>query len=504
MAEIWLAEQEMAGGLQRQLVIKQILPHMARDKQFTEMFLDEARTVLRLTHPNIAQVYELGETDGKYFISMEYVDGLDLSDLITKSAERGQPIPVELAVRIVADMLQGLDFAHNLQDDLDKTPMGLVHRDVTPHNILVSNDGVVKLLDFGVAKAKANSSKTQTGAVKGKYAYMAPEQIESKDLDRRVDVFAAGIVLFEVLTGTRPFGDDLAAINAILSQPMPDPRQYRPDVPQSLVNILEVAMAKNRDERYASAEAMMRDLEDFLRASGAFVGQRDIAAFVRSLRGLAPSVTTSIPTGQGPRARITRQESMVSGPATGPNQRPNNFTAEISTLAPTPRGGSGKTLIALGLVVVAIFGAIAVIAGLIIFGVDEDKDKDKPVAVKNNTSKPPKDPKKPDPKPDTKPDPKPDTKPDPKPDTKPDDKPPAARVAHYPPGFHNPVGKLVEIHTDPKQVDFFYNGQYLGHSPLKAALPDGEYTLILKYEGKEQPLTFKVEGKPQVIRPKLQ
>jgi eukaryotic-like serine/threonine-protein kinase len=496
MAEIWLAEQEMAGGIQRQVVVKQILPHMARDTQFTQMFLDEARTVMQLTHPNIAQIYELGEIDGNYFISMEYVDGLDLADLVTESAACGQPIPISLAVRIVADMLQGLEFAHNLSDK-DGSHVGLVHRDVTPHNIIVSNDGVVKLLDFGVAKAKANSSKTETGAVKGKYAYMAPEQIESKELDRRVDVFAAGIVLYEVLTGSRPFGDDLAAINGILLQPTPDPRIKRPDVPQSLVNILEVALAKDRAQRYASAEMMMHDLEDFLRASGAFVGQRDISSFVRGLRGLAPMSTSTTPSALGPRARITQQESVVSGPQ---SQAPRNFTAQIpSTMpadptmsVPTGGGGSGKFIIIFGLVMIAILGAVGVI-GVLIYTA-EDKGKDKPVVIK-------KDPKivavKGDMGASTKPDMKPDTKPDMKPDVKVEAKPNSKAL-------FNAGGEKVTIKSE-QELKIYHKGVYVGDTPFATYLYTGDYTITLKLGAREQELTFTVKQKsPNVVMAKIE
>jgi serine/threonine protein kinase len=458
------------------------------------MFLDEARTVMQLTHPNIAQIYELGEIDGKYFISMEYVDGLDLSDLVLKTAEAGQTIPISLAVRIVADMLQGLEFAHNLAAK-DGTEMGLVHRDVTPHNIIVSNDGVVKLLDFGVAKAKANSSKTQTGAVKGKYAYMAPEQIESKDLDRRVDVFAAGIVLYEVLTGVRPFGDDLAAINGILLQPMPDPRLKRPDVPQSLVNILEVALAKSRDQRYASAEAMMHDLEDFLRASGAFVGQRDISSYVRGLRGLAAPPTSTTPAALGPRARITKQESVV----TGPTATPQGFTAEIPAFVPNSppthqskalhqrdSGGAGKFIAIFVFVLFAIIAALAVIL-VMIFGSADKKDKpvDKPIAVKNNNGNKVKEPNK---------DPVKDPIKDPDKDPIKDPVKPAEEKAN-PKALFNPGGKKVVIAApvEGQKIKLYYKGAYLGETPLTTYLYTGEYVVQLKLSGREGEVTFSVD-----------
>ena len=327
MAEIWLSEQVGPGGFSKQLVIKRILGHLAQDQQFASMLLDEARTVAMLTHPNIGQVYELGEVDGSYFIAMEFIDGIDLADMSRLALEQEREIPLGIAVKIVVDMLQGLEYAHNFHDR-DGHFMGLVHRDVTPHNVLVSNDGVVKLVDFGVAKAKANQSKTQTGAVKGKFAYMAPEQIESKDMDRRVDVFAAGVVLYELLTLEKPFGDDLFAVNAILTRPMPDPREVRADIPQSIVNIISLALSKDPGERYQTARTMMSDLEEYMSASGTFVHQRDIATYVRSLQGMMAPRTGRVEVSAGPRALITEREQAL-------RVSPHAHTASSPSIAPT-------------------------------------------------------------------------------------------------------------------------------------------------------------------------
>ena len=340
MAEIWLAEQEGPGGFSKQLVIKRILSHLARDQQFTSMFLDEARTVAQLSHPNIGQIFELGELEGSYFIAMEYIEGVDLAVMIELARQRGEQVPVGIGVKIVVDMLAALEFAHTFHDR-DGKHLGLVHRDVTPHNVLVSNDGIVKLVDFGVAKAKANQSKTQTGAVKGKFAYMAPEQIESKDMDHRVDIFAAGILLYELLTGQRPFGDDLFAINAILTQATPDPRTHRPELPQTVVNIIHVALAKDRGQRYQSAQTMMHDLEDYMAASGTYVNQRDISNYVRTVQGLALMGTGRIDLGAGPRAKITEREKalVTAEQPRRPMPAPQDPTRRASSpQAPTPQG----------------------------------------------------------------------------------------------------------------------------------------------------------------------
>ena len=347
MAEIWLAEQSGPGDFSKQLVIKRILAHLASDRQFTQMFLDEARTVAQLAHPNIGQIYELGEIKGSYFIAMEYIEGLDLSDAIEYASTHGQPIPVGISVYVTMQLLQALEYAHDFVGR-DGTHMELVHRDVTPHNVLVSNDGVVKLVDFGVAKARANHSKTQTGAIKGKFAYMAPEQINGQsDLDRRVDVFATGVVLYEMLTGQKPFGDDLLAVNGILNVPTPDPREHRSDIPQSLVNMLRIALAKDRAQRYQSAQTMLADLEDFMRAAGLYCSQRDVAIFIREIQGI--ELTETLKTdglAQGPRARITEmdQSSVSTSPSSGRYVAPTtspHARVETDEIDVPPRPSSG-------------------------------------------------------------------------------------------------------------------------------------------------------------------
>lgn len=286
MAEIWLAEQAGPGGFNKELVIKRILPTFADDSKFTTMFLDEARLAAQLSHPKIAQIYELGEIDGQYFIAMEYIQGIDLDVLLKMATDKDQPMPINIVCKIVVDVLEALDYAHDYTDR-DGQPFNLVHRDVSPHNVLVSNDGIVKLCDFGVAKAKANQTKTQPGAVKGKFAYMAPEQIRNADdLDRRADVFAAGILFYELLTGVKPFGDELAAVNNIIAANHADPRSHRPEIPAPLVEVVDRALQKNRDDRYPDAHAMMRDIESHVRGTDGYVGDRELSRYVRTMQGL--------------------------------------------------------------------------------------------------------------------------------------------------------------------------------------------------------------------------
>ncbi len=285
MAEIWLAEQRGPGGFNKELVIKRILPHLAEEGDMTKMFFDEARIVAHLTHPNIGQVFELGEQDGDYFIAMEYIDGLDLVDLREQVDERDMTLPISYGSRIICDVLQALDYAHNYVDR-DGNHVGLVHRDISPHNVLISNDGVVKLVDFGVAKAAINTHKTETGAVKGKFAYMAPEQIENGELDHRVDIFAVGVVFFELLTSKRPFGDDLQAVSKIISEERPDPRELRKDIPGEISEIILRALALDREDRFSTAAEMERAIENYLQGVDGVVGKRELSVMVHQLRDL--------------------------------------------------------------------------------------------------------------------------------------------------------------------------------------------------------------------------
>ncbi len=286
MAEIFLARQDGPAGFQKILVIKRILPHFSSDARFVTMFLNEARLAALLNHPNVVSIFDLGEEHGSYYLAMEYIHGRSLDQILERCAEQGRSVPLEVVARIVADACVGLDYAHRFSAP-DGTPLNLVHRDVSPQNILVTFDGLVKVVDFGVAKAATNAGKTETGAVKGKYAYMSPEQIAGAPLDRRSDVFALGVVLFELATGKRPFGDksDLLAITAILNEAPQRPEDIRPGFPGSLETVIMRALEKERDKRYPDAQAMQRDLERFIRSEGKYLSSRELSAFVHDLFG---------------------------------------------------------------------------------------------------------------------------------------------------------------------------------------------------------------------------
>lgn len=291
MATIWVAEQVGPQGFARFVAIKRLLPEFERNPLLREMFLDEARLASELSHPNIGQVYELGEVDGQHFIAMEFIDGLSLEDVIHHYAERG-PIPVELAARLMVNILDALEYAHRATDR-DQKPLGIVHRDVTPSNILISNDGIAKLVDFGVAKATKHRTATQSGAVKGKYAYMSPEQIAGEEITPQSDIFSLGITFFELLTGKKPFGDELVAVSAIVKDPTPDPREFRPNIPDAFVQITRKALEKDRTQRYPSARSMFLDLETALRQQNAYITPLEISVYIRTLRGLPVDIDAS-------------------------------------------------------------------------------------------------------------------------------------------------------------------------------------------------------------------
>ncbi|MBQ4334292.1 MAG: serine/threonine protein kinase, partial [Myxococcaceae bacterium] len=264
MAEIFLAKRVGAEGDERRVAIKRILPAMAEDPDFTRMFLDEARICVQLNHPNIVRFSDLGMHDGTCFIAMEYVAGKDLRSLMEHQASVGQPMPVAQAIFIASRLLSGLDYAHR-STGVDGRPLGIIHRDVSPQNVLISYAGDIKLIDFGIAKAATNSQRTQAGFLKGKIGYMSPEQIVGS-VDRRADLFAVGIILFELLTGQRLFTGptDFAVLAKIRSAEVPSLCELNPAIPPELEAIVLRALKADPDERYQWCSDLEADLRPFL------------------------------------------------------------------------------------------------------------------------------------------------------------------------------------------------------------------------------------------------
>jgi serine/threonine protein kinase len=266
MAEVWLARQLGMQGFEKIVVIKRARPELT-DNETTEFFLDEARLVATLEHPNIAQVYEIGFVNGSYFFVMEYVDGADLRRLIETALSRQRWISLGDALYIISHVCTALHYAHEKRD-LDGRALQIIHRDVSPSNVLISHDGAIKVCDFGIAKAHSRKSEdTQSGVLKGKFSYMSPEQCQSQPIDRRSDVFSIGILLYELTTLSKLFRgkSDYALIRKIIDDPVPPPSSRIPGYPRELEAIVMKALAKSPADRYPTAQALQVDLEGFAR-----------------------------------------------------------------------------------------------------------------------------------------------------------------------------------------------------------------------------------------------
>ncbi len=286
MADIQLGAAQGAKGFSKLVVVKRLRAVLADDLAVVNMFLDEARLAARLNHPNVIHTYEFGEEAGSYYIVMEYLDGQSLNEVLHAVAASKKPVSPALWARVLADALAGLHYAHELRD-YDGTPLHVVHRDVSPQNIVITYDGRIKLVDFGIAKATMNVARTESQVIKGKLAYMAPEQADPTDgiaLDRRADIFEIWIVIWECLTGKRLItGDARTAMTKIIDMEFDPPSKLDPDVPPELDAITMRALERNLNERFQTAEEMRDALEGYLRAKGNFVGEKEIRALVGGL-----------------------------------------------------------------------------------------------------------------------------------------------------------------------------------------------------------------------------
>lgn len=377
MAEVYLAKAAGPGGFEKSVCLKRILPHLARDEAFVQMFLNEARLAATLDHPNIGQIFDLGEISGNYYIAMEFIDGPNLRAALARARELDQKLPLPEILRVVSLAAGGLHYAHNMTD-ASGAPMGLVHRDVSPDNILLHKNGSVKVVDFGIAKAAGGSSsgggRTHTGTLKGKIAYMSPEQLRGEPLDRRSDVFALGVVLYELVTGAKPFEgpSEVATLNIILTQEPRPIAELRSDAPSELWEIVRRALAKDRDARTPDCATLQAELEALLVSMGTLVTASSIAQVV----GKFAPPDTSTPT---PLGGTLSMDEVFGGGATADMRaaapprtpRPSPMEASVADLhrAPPPapaasHGISGGIIAAGALVmVVAMGGAFAVVRG---------------------------------------------------------------------------------------------------------------------------------------------
>lgn len=276
MAEVYRATMPGVGGFEKTVAIKKILPHLAENEEFIAMLVDEARIIVSLNHANIAQVYDLGKLDDTYYIAMEYVHAVDLADILKDLKGRGQTVPIAHATYIAGCICAGLHVAHAKTDEMGR-PQNIVHRDVSPHNVLVSFGGDVKIIDFGVAKARGKETHTKAGVIKGKLLYMAPEQAMAKDIDGRADLFAAGLILYSMLTNQLPFEgeNEFQIYNNILSKEVVPPKVINPSVPEDLNQIVMMLLQRDPNKRYQDGYSAKADLDRCLHsiAPGYSVGR---------------------------------------------------------------------------------------------------------------------------------------------------------------------------------------------------------------------------------------
>jgi len=284
MAEVWKARMKGVEGFQKTVAIKKILPHLTDSTDFVTMFVDEAKLAAQLNHTNIIHIYDLGKIDDDYYIAMEFVDGKDLRTILNTAREKNEPLPLSLSLLVASRLAAALDHAHR-QKDFEGRPLGLVHRDVSPQNVLISFDGDIKLCDFGIVKAVSKASKTQMGALKGKLQYMSPEQAWGRPVDARSDIFSLGTLLFEMLTGRRLFAgeSEMSVLDAVREGRIQAPRDLDPRVPLEVNATVLRALAREPKNRFQTAGDLQREIDGILASLKPAPSQHDLAAYVRRL-----------------------------------------------------------------------------------------------------------------------------------------------------------------------------------------------------------------------------
>ncbi len=287
MATVYLARLTGVGGFQRFVAMKRLHPHLANEKEFVEMFLDEARIAARIHHPNVVPILEVGASTVGYYLVMEYIEGDTLARLLARAATRGKRLPIPIALRIALDMLSGLHAAHELRDDAGEA-VQLVHRDVSPQNVLVGVDGIARITDFGVARAASRLTATRVGQLKGKIAYMAPEQAAGEEsLDRRADVFASGIVIWEELAAKRLFKaeNEAATLSRVMTEPVTPLTEIVPGLSKELSDVVMRALDRSPDQRFATCAQFADALEAAATSRERIATPRELAAYVTEVLG---------------------------------------------------------------------------------------------------------------------------------------------------------------------------------------------------------------------------
>jgi serine/threonine protein kinase len=319
-----------AAGFEKRVIIKTILPHLAEEEEFIEKFLDEGRIVVQLTHGNIVPVFDMGEEHGEFFIAMEYIPGRDLRDLIKTKQISGEAVDVPIALHIIAEVCKGLGYAHRKRDEQGDL-LELVHRDVSPSNVLISSEGEVKLIDFGIARATTKISRTVSGRIQGKFSYMSPEQASGKLVDARSDIFSTGVMLYEMLTGKRPFDGvtDLETIDLVRKCEYDSASTLNPLIPEEVDGIIERALCRELDDRYQTIDQMQADLLSYLYREGCAPSSRDVVSYL--------SETFSGEIERGELRSGTPSHTSLGSKQTGPKRLDDILGAQLDLLG----GGGG-------------------------------------------------------------------------------------------------------------------------------------------------------------------
>jgi eukaryotic-like serine/threonine-protein kinase len=332
MATVYLARLGGVGGFQRFVAMKRLHPHLQGEKEFVEMFLDEARLSAGIHHPNVVSILEVGASPVGYYLVMEYVEGDTLARILARAASHGKRIPTPITMRIVLDTLHGLHGAHELKDD-HGVNVELVHRDVSPQNVLVGVDGIARITDFGVARATSRLTITRVGQLKGKLAYMAPEQAQGEQIDRRADVFSAGVLIWETLAGKRLFKADneAATLQRVMNDPIPDLRRIAPHLSRELAAVVAKGLERDPNQRFRTALEFADALEAVALERDGIADSRDVAAFVKDMLGQEIEAQR-----EAVRAWIARSEP--SQVALSPPMAPSSVSVAAMSI---PEGSSG-------------------------------------------------------------------------------------------------------------------------------------------------------------------
>lgn len=374
MGEVYLARATGIGGFEKEVVIKRILPHLASDSGFVQRFIEEGKLVVRLRHAGIAQVLDMGEDHGVFYIAMEHVDGKDLGELMRVAAAAATKMPVPLVAHLLVTLLDALDHAHHATD-ADGHPLGIIHRDVSPSNVMIATTGEVKLLDFGIARAAERLQASTTGAIRGKYAYMSPQQAAGLELDARSDLFSVGVLAWELLTGKRPFdgASDLLTLDRIRFHDPGPLRDQAPEVPEDLAAVVDRCLAKDPEQRFASAHDAAQAVRVCIVKSGKLVTPRELASWMsdlleslpralreRSTQGLSIDDLLRLGLGSEPGAPKKLTPSATPPPASRPQtvlaapSPPHSTPAPIEATTPPRRTRFAVLLIALNLVLIGL------------------------------------------------------------------------------------------------------------------------------------------------------